>query len=112
MKKFLLIVAGAICLIVLLSHIGFMIGLLVSLAILWFAFRRFFRSDSAGGKVLWAIIGVIAIGFSLGNLPAIIGIVALVALYYVYKAWNSRKTAKPDPEDPFDNFDKQWKEMM
>lgn len=112
MKKFLLFIAGAICFIVLLSHIGFMVGLLVSLAILWFAFRRFVRAESAGGKVLWAIVGIIALGFSIGNIPAIFGIIALAALYYVYKAWNNHKTSKPEPEDPFDNFDKQWKEMM
>lgn len=114
MKRFGLFVLGAIALIVLLSQIGPMIGLLVSLAVLYFAFRKFVRADSTGSKVLWAVIGIIALCFSIGNVPAIIGIVALAALYFVYKAWHRQKDVDPEPidDDPFDSFERQWKEMM
>lgn len=112
MKKFGLFLLGAIALIVLLTQIGPMIGLLVSLAVLFFAFKQFIRADSAGGKIVWALIGLIALGFAVGNVPALIGIAALLALYFVYKTWNDRKIIERRPKDPFDNFEKQWKEMM
>jgi len=112
MKKFGLFLLGAIALIVLLTQIGPMIGLLVSLAVLFFAFKQFIRADSAAGKMVWAIIGLIALGFAVGNVPAIIGVAALLALYFVYKKWDDQKTIDHQPKDPFDNFEKQWKEMM
>ncbi|RYL88916.1 flagellar basal body rod protein [Sporolactobacillus sp. THM19-2] len=111
MKKFLLFVLGAVSLIILLTQIGPLIGLVVSLAVLWFAFRRFIRSGETGSKILWAAVGLIALCFSIGNVPAIIGIVALAGLYFVYKFWNKEKKEEAEPADPFDNFEKQWKEM-
>lgn len=112
MKKFALFVLGAVSLIILLTQIGPLLGLIISLAVLWFAFKKFVRSETAGSRVLWAVIGIIALCFSIGNVPAIIGIIALAALYYVYKAWKNDKADTPEPKDPFDNFEKQWKEMM
>ncbi|MDD9150402.1 MULTISPECIES: lmo0954 family membrane protein [unclassified Sporolactobacillus] len=112
MKKFGLIVLGVIAVIVFMAHIGSLIALLISLAILYFAFRKFIRARSAGSKIFWALIGIIALFFSIGNIPAIIAAVALAAIYFVYKSWKKNKTSKPEPDDPFDNFEKQWKEMM
>lgn len=111
MKKLMLFLLGTILLIVLLTHIGPMIGLLVSLAVLWFAVRKFIRAESAGAKVLWVLVGLIALSFSIANVPAVIGVAALIALYYVYKAWKARKADEQIKEDPFDNFDRQWKEF-
>ncbi|GGL64837.1 lmo0954 family membrane protein [Sporolactobacillus putidus] len=112
MKKFGLFVLGIIAVFVFLAHIGSLIALMVSLAILYFAFRKFTRANSAGSKIFWALIGMIALFFSIGNVPAIIGIVALAAIYFVYKSWKKNKINEPEPDDPFDNFEKQWKEMM
>ncbi|MET1248790.1 flagellar basal body rod protein [Sporolactobacillus sp. STCC-11] len=111
MKKIALFLLGAVSLIVLLTQVGSLIGLIVSLAILYFAFKRFNRADSTGGKVLWAIVGIIALCFSISNVPAIIGIIALAGLYFVYKAWNNEKAADRQPSDPFDHFEKEWKEF-
>lgn len=111
MKKFALFLLGAISLIVLLTHVGSLIGLLVSLAVLYFAFKKFSRAGSTRGKILWATVGIIALCFSLGNVPAIIGIVALAALYFVYKNWNKQQRDDREPEDPFDHFEKEWKEI-
>lgn len=111
MKKIALFLLGAVSLIVLLTQVGSLIGLIISLAILYFAFKRFNHADSTGGKVLWAIVGIIALCFSIGNVPAIIGIVALAGLYFVYKAWNNEKTVVSEPSDPFDHFEKEWKEF-
>ncbi|MCL1632030.1 flagellar basal body rod protein [Sporolactobacillus sp. CPB3-1] len=111
MKKFALFLLGALSLIVLLSHVGPMIGLVISLAVLYFAFKKFSRAESAGGKILWGAIGIIALCFSIGNVPAIIGIAALAGLYFVYKTWNSDKRTAYEPNDPFDHFEKEWKEF-
>ncbi|RYM00008.1 flagellar basal body rod protein [Sporolactobacillus sp. THM7-7] len=112
MKKCALFVLGAVSLIVLLAHLGPIIGFLISLAVLYFAYKKFVRSDSTGSKVFWFIVGIIALCLSIGNVPAIIGIVALAVLYFVYKSWNRQKDSDPEPEDPFDNFEKQWKQIM
>jgi lia operon protein LiaI len=103
---------AAVSLIVLLTQIGPMIGLIVALAVLWFAFRRFVRADTTGSKVLWIIIGLIALFVSIGHIPALIGFAALLGLYYAWKKWKNTSNKKKETDDPFHNFDKQWNELM
>ncbi|MFX3619286.1 MAG: flagellar basal body rod protein [Sporolactobacillus sp.] len=112
MKKVLLFILGTVSLIVLLVHIGPMIGLLISLAILYFAFKKFTRAATAGSKFLWALIGLIAAGFSIGNIPSLIGLIALAGLYYAVHTWkNSTNDTAGPSDDPFDHFEKEWKEL-
>jgi len=112
MKKFALIVAGGMAAIILLSSIGPLIGLLVSLAILYFIFKRFLKTESTGAKIALAIIGVFILMAAIQNAPAIIGVVAACVLYLVYKKWSQLKFNKIKEEnDPFANFEKQWDEL-
>ncbi|WP_077620595.1 flagellar basal body rod protein [Bacillus sinesaloumensis] len=112
MKKFGLFILGGIAAIVLLSQVGPLIGLAISLAILYFAFKMFIKTDSTAGKVLWAIIGVIALTASASNIPAILGIAAAYILYVVIKNWKKEKQeVVTDSSDPFTNFEKQWAEL-
>ena len=112
MKKFGLLVAGGIAAIILLSTIGPMIGLLVGIAILYFIFKQFLKTDSTGGKILLGIIGFFVLMASIHNAPAIIGVLAAYILYLVYKNWNSsKKTVVKEDSDPFINFEKQWNEI-
>ncbi|MDR7077132.1 lia operon protein LiaI [Neobacillus niacini] len=112
MKKFGLLVAGGIAAIILLSTIGPMIGLLVGIAILYFIFKQFLKTDSTGGKILLGIIGFFVLMASIHNAPAIIGVLAAYILYLVYKNWNSRKkTVVKEDSNPFINFEKQWNEI-
>jgi lia operon protein LiaI len=111
-KKFGLIIAGGIAAIILLSTIGPMVGLLVSLALLYFIYKQFLKATSTGGKIALGIIGVIFLMASISNAPAIIGVVAAYILYLVYKNWNSSKHKVIKEEaDPFVNFEKQWNEL-
>ena len=91
MKKFGLVLAGGIAAIVLLSTLGPMVGLLISLAILYFIYKQFLKAEATGGKIALGIIGVIFLMASISNAPAIIGVVAAYILYLVYKNWNSNK---------------------
>ncbi|MFE8697279.1 flagellar basal body rod protein [Cytobacillus sp. FJAT-53684] len=111
MKKFGLLIAGGIAAMVLLSNLGPIIGLVISLAILYFVFKQFIKEDSTLGKVAWGIIGVIALMASAANIPAILGIAAAYALYLVYKNWNNKKTTVVETNDPFVNFEKQWADL-
>ncbi|BBN99632.1 flagellar basal body rod protein [Sporolactobacillus terrae] len=111
MKKIALYLLGAVSLIILLTQVGPLIGLIISLAVLYFAFKKFTRTESAGVKVFWGIVGIIALCFSLGNVPALIGVAAFAGIYVAYKALKNDKTAEPQPKDPFDNFEKEWKEF-
>jgi lia operon protein LiaI len=112
MKKFGLVLAGGIAAIVLLSTLGPMVGLLISLAILYFIYKQFLKAEATGGKIALGIIGVIFLMASISNAPAIIGVVAAYILYLVYKNWNSNKHSVIKEEaDPFVNFEKQWNEL-
>ncbi|MCM3690157.1 flagellar basal body rod protein [Neobacillus niacini] len=112
MKKFGLCLAGGIAAIILLSTIGPMVGLLISLAVLYFIYKQFLKAESTGWKIALGIFGVIFLLVSIANAPAIIGVVAAYVLYLVYKNWNSSKHSVVKEEaDPFVNFEKQWNEL-
>lgn len=112
MKKFGLLIAGGIAAIVLLSTIGPMVGLLVSLVLLYFIFKQFVKAESTGAKIGLAIIGVIVLMASIHNVPAIIGVIAAYVLYLIYKKWNESKYTKvKEDSDPFNNFEKQWNDL-
>ena len=112
MKKFGLLLAGGIAAVILLSTIGPMVGLLVSVVLLYFIFKQFLKTKSIGGRIGLGIIGFIVLMASLHNAPAIIGVAAAYVLYLVYKNWNKRKVNKINAaDDPFINFEKQWNEL-
>lgn len=112
MKKFGLVLAGGIAAMILLSTLGPMVGLLISLALLYFTYKQFLKAESTGGKIAIGIIGVIFLMASISNAPAIIGVVAAYILYLVIKNWNSgKRTVIKEEADPFVNFEKQWNEL-
>lgn len=111
MKKFGLLLVGGISALVLLSNLGPMVGLAVSLAILYFIIKQFLKTDSTGWKIGLGILGFIILMASISNAPAIVGIVAAYILYVVYKKWNQEKTVIKTENDPFQNFEKQWSEL-
>lgn len=113
MKKFGLLLAGGIAAIILLSNLGPMIGLALSITILYFVYKQFIKTESNWEKAGWGIIGLAALLASASNIPAIIGIGAAYVLYLVYKKWNGTKVTftKEESNDPFANFEKQWAEI-
>jgi lia operon protein LiaI len=112
MKKFGLLLVGGIAAVILLSTIGPMVGLLVSLVLLYFIFKQFLKAETTGGKIGLGIIGFIVLMASIHNAPAIIGVAAAYVLFLVYKKWNQNKHTKIKEEtDPFVNFEKQWNEI-
>jgi len=112
MKKFGLLLAGGLAAVILLSTIGPMVGLLVSLTLLYFIFKQFLKAESIGWKIGLGIIGFIVLMASIHNAPAIIGVAAAYVLYLIYKKWNGQKHNKVRKEnDPFVNFEKQWNEL-
>lgn len=111
MKKFGLLLLGGIAALVLLANIGPLIGLVASIVILYFVFKQFLKTDSAGLKIALAIFGLMLLTITAANAPAIIGIVAAYILYVVYKKWDQQKSVIKDETDPFQNFEKQWSEL-
>ncbi|WP_313802616.1 flagellar basal body rod protein [Cytobacillus sp.] len=111
MKKFGLLLIGGISAMILLSTIGPMIGFLVSIALLYFIFKQFLKTDSTGGKIGLGIVGFFILLASIHNAPAIIGVVAAYVLYLVYKKWNENKQVIVKETDPFVNFEKQWNDI-
>jgi lia operon protein LiaI len=111
MKKFGLIAAGGIAAMVLITQLGPMIGLAVSLLILYLVVKQFLKTESIFGKICWAILGFLPLIAIASNVPAILGVAAAYVLYVVYKKWNENKTAIKEENDPFANFEKQWAEL-
>jgi lia operon protein LiaI len=113
MKKFGLLLAGGIAAIVLLSNVGPMVGLAISLFILYFVFKKFLKADKLFAKICWGLIGMAAFMASASNAPAIIAVAAAYILYLVYKNWNKESSSSVVSEeyDPFTNFEKQWSQL-
>jgi len=109
MKKAVLLLVGIIAAVVLLSNLGSLVGMIISLGILYLAAKKFLQTDSTSGKVIWGIIGFIALSTAVANMPAILGLVAIYILYVIYKKWNEQD--KEEADDPFTNFEKQWDEL-
>jgi len=112
MKKFGLLLAGGLAAIILVKTIGPIVGLLISLAILYFIFKQFLKTESTGWKIGLIIIGLMVLSATIFQIPALIGVGAAYVLYLVYKNWNKNKKAAPKNEtDPFVGFEKQWNEL-
>ncbi|RDU36804.1 flagellar basal body rod protein [Neobacillus piezotolerans] len=112
MKKFGLLVAGGIAAIVLLSTIGPIAGMVISLAILYFVIKQFLKTKSTAARIGLGILGLIVLSAAASNAPALFGIAAAYVLYLVYKNWNEAKYSEPVTEsDPFVNFEKQWNDL-
>lgn len=113
MKKFGLFLIGGIAAIILVSNLGSMVGLAISILILYLVFKQFLKAESTLMKIGWAILGLIFLTATASNVPAILGIAAAYILYLVYKKWNETSEVKviEKESDPFINFEKQWSEL-
>ncbi|EIT86023.1 hypothetical protein A374_06876 [Fictibacillus macauensis ZFHKF-1] len=110
MKKVGLVVVGIIAGIVLLAHLGSMVGMVIALAIGFVALRIFIKAETVGKKLAAGIIALIALIAMLVNAPALIGIVAGYVLYVVYRKWQKQESCAAS-QDPFTNFERQWQEL-
>ena len=72
MKKFGLLLAGGIAALVLLSTIGPLVGLAISLVILYFILKQFLKAERIMAKVGLAVLGMIVLLASIHNVPAIV----------------------------------------
>ncbi|MEI2665282.1 lmo0954 family membrane protein [Rossellomorea sp. LJF3] len=112
MKKVGLLLAGGIAAIVLLANLGPIVGLAISLLIMYYSFKSFVKTDSTGKKILWALIGLAAFSATVSNFPAIIGLVALYVLYVIYKNWKKEEViVEESSSDPFTNFEREWSQL-
>ncbi|MBM7704138.1 flagellar basal body rod protein [Metabacillus iocasae] len=111
MKKFGLFILGAVAAIVLLTNLGPMIALAISLAILYFVFKEFVKADTTFKKVVWGGIGLLVVTASISNIPAVIGVIAAYILYVIYKKWNESEDVVIETKDPFMSFEKEWSQL-
>ncbi len=112
MKKFGLFIAGAVALLILLANLAPLFVLAVTLWLSYLVFREFLKAGSTGGKIGWALIGLVLLSTSIANIPSLLAIVAAIVLYFVYKSWNGQKeVASDEQQDPFSNFEKEWERL-
>lgn len=112
MKKILILTLAVILAIIAIASLGNIVGLAISLLIVYFSLKQFLKTDSTWQKIAWGFIGVIGFSGLLGNLPALAGIAAIYVLYEGYKNWNKEKaeTVEND-QDPFSSFERQWNDL-
>ena len=110
MKNLGLILIVLVAGLIVIGHIGSIITLAITLAILYFAVKGFMKADTNLLKVVWGVIAVITLLASVGNIPALIGLVAMYVLYYLYKEHKQEKDYV-SPDDPFTNFEKEWEQL-
>ncbi len=112
MKKFGLLIVGAIAALVLLANVGPLIGLAISLGILYYSCKQLLSVESVFAKIAWVIVLLIAISFAISSFPSVLGLVAAYILFVVYRKWNkSKETIIEESNDPFTNFEKQWADL-
>ncbi|WP_017471104.1 hypothetical protein [Amphibacillus jilinensis] len=87
MRTLLFIVIAGIAGLIVLSTVAPLIGLFLTLALGYYGVRRFLLTDSALGKLGWAVLVLIALSMSISNTPALVGIVAALLLYYAYRGY-------------------------
>jgi lia operon protein LiaI len=107
-----LLLAGGIAAIVLIANLGPIVGLALSVLIMYYSFKQFIRTDSTFKKIIWALIGLAAFSATISNFPAIIGLVALYIIYVIYKNWKKDEIiVEEKSNDPFTNFEKEWSQL-
>ncbi|MBM7649443.1 lia operon protein LiaI [Bacillus ectoiniformans] len=111
MKKVMLFCIGAVAAIVAVANAGPLIGLALSLVIMYLAWREYKKSYTKKMKFFWGAAAVISFLVAVGNIPAILSIAALAVVYVVYKKWNEETAEAPESDDPFINFEKQWDQL-
>ncbi|MBM4764457.1 flagellar basal body rod protein [Bacillus sp. B15-48] len=111
MKKLGLLVIGGIAAFVLISNLGSLFGLAVSLLFLYLILKQFLKADTTLQKIAWGVFGLFILLAAASNIPAILAIVAAYVLYLVYKKWNDEEAVANKDNDPFVNFEKQWSEL-
>ncbi|KAA0958938.1 ABC transporter permease [Planococcus sp. ANT_H30] len=113
MNKFWLITLGIIAGIVVLSNLGHMIGLAVSLLIVYAGVHYYLKSTLTLAKVWWVAVGIVGGIAAISNVPALIGVAALVALWMIYRKWNGQSVSVTavKESDPFMNFEQQWNKL-
>lgn len=105
MKKFLLILLAVTAALFVLSNVGPMILLVASLALAYYAVKKFILADGVAEKVIWGFIILIGLSISLANVPALIAVAAVAILYYAYKAYKAEKEETIlDMEEPGPRF--------
>ena len=112
MKKIGLLVIGGIAALVLVGSVGPLVGLAISLVIMYYAFKGFMKTTSLFKKMLWAVLGLIAFSSAASNFPALFAVAAAFVLYRVVKKWkNQEDDFRNEESDPFINFEKQWADL-
>lgn len=113
MKKFLLLLAGIIALIVAISLIGPITGILFSAVLVAAGMHFYLKSNSVFGKVMWIVVGIIGLLTAISNIPAMIGLAAIAVLYIVYKKWKNEDINVNilEKDDPFNNFEREWAKL-
>lgn len=112
MKKLITFTLAVILAIIAMGSLGNIIGLAISLIIVYYSLKQFLKTDSTWQKIAWGIIGVIGLSGLFGNLPALAGIAAIYILYVGYKNWKKESPKDIETEhDPFTSFERQWNEL-
>lgn len=115
MRKVLLAALGIIAGIAVLGSLHHLIGILISVAIVYTGLHFYLKTNSTIKKIWWGIVGFIGTLACIANFPGLIGFIALVGIYFIYKNWNKTPSknifTSTQENDPFTNFEKEWENI-
>ncbi|MFK4998084.1 flagellar basal body rod protein [Bacillus sp. N9] len=115
MKKFLFVTFAIILALIAIGSFGHMIGMAISLLIVYYSLKQFTQTESTGWKIVWAIIGLVGISGLIGNLPALVGIIAVYFYTLAIKSGRRRKSLSIQPTQTLSQAlsanGKRWKEI-
>lgn len=111
MKKVMLFGLAAILIIIALGSMGHIIGMAISLVLVYFSLKQFLKNHSFWGKLFWAMVGICSLFAVVASLPALAGILAIYLLYVGFKHYKKEKEPEYKSHDPFESFEQQWNAM-
>ncbi|SEO02991.1 lia operon protein LiaI [Amphibacillus marinus] len=94
MRTFLFVIAAFFLGLIVLSTLGPLISLIITVALGYYGARKCILAETTGAKIGWAIVALIGISMSFSNAPAIVGGVALVLLYFAYRKYKRAERIK------------------
>lgn len=86
--KFLLFIAAMVLVLIALANAVPMVLFAVGVWLLYLIYKQFIKAASTGGKVGWAIAGVLVLSMTISNITALVGVLAVYLIYVMYRSWN------------------------
>ena len=81
MRTFGVFLLAVIAVFLLLANAGPLVILAIGVWLLYLIFRQFVKASTTGGKIVWLLLGVLVLSFTV---PNVFGLLAVLGAYVLY----------------------------